>query len=368
VADDRQDAAQPPADTQVSDGDLVRLARDGDPVAFRLLIERHQPGVRSRALRLAADRHEADDIVQEAFLQAFTSLPSLRDPERFAGWLAGIVLNVHRAIRRRAPLALVGDWPEALHPLSAVGLPSAEDIDRAAALRAAVAELPARQREAVELFYYADLPVDQIGESPGAAKASLFKARIRLRAYLAEHRADLIPAPSRRSPVINVRIAHAEPLPGPQPDGNYNFDQVLVVLADDAGNRALPLWLNGFDGDALWRLLDRPRSAAELDALPREMPAEALTITVLLTAGARVTGVEIDELGPDVTAAHVDFTSGAARPGRVTSRLGAGLALAVAAAAPVRVAGPLFDRLAVPVDGDDLLGPFLPGAPEPGRG
>jgi RNA polymerase sigma-70 factor (ECF subfamily) len=123
----------------VSDGELARLARGGDPVAFRLLIERHQPMVRARARQLTADPGDVDDIVQESFLQAFLALDRLRDPDRFAGWLSGIVLNVCRSMHRRAPLTLLADWPEPLHPTSAGGLPSAEDLDRADAVRAAVA-------------------------------------------------------------------------------------------------------------------------------------------------------------------------------------------------------------------------------------
>ena len=54
----------------VSDGELARLARGGDPVAFRLLVERHQPMVRARARQLSPDPGDVDDIVQESFLQA----------------------------------------------------------------------------------------------------------------------------------------------------------------------------------------------------------------------------------------------------------------------------------------------------------
>ena len=72
----------------ISDGDLVRLARDGDPVAFRLLVERHQPMVRARAAGLCANASDVDDIMQEVFLRAFIALDRLREPDRFAGWLA----------------------------------------------------------------------------------------------------------------------------------------------------------------------------------------------------------------------------------------------------------------------------------------
>jgi hypothetical protein len=70
-----------------------------------------------------------------------------------------------------------------------------------------------------------------------------------------------------------------------------------------------------------------------------------------------VTAVEIDELGPEVTAARIELATTAGTR-HVTGRLGEGLALAAEAAAPVRVADPLMDRLAVPVQGGDLLGPF----------
>jgi DNA-directed RNA polymerase specialized sigma24 family protein len=116
---------------EVSDGDLVRLARAGDPAAFRLLVEWHLPMARARAARLCADPRDVDDVVQESFLQALLGLERLRDPDRFAGWQGGIVLNVHRALRRRAPLMLVADWPEPLHPVSPEGLPLADDLDRA---------------------------------------------------------------------------------------------------------------------------------------------------------------------------------------------------------------------------------------------
>ena len=235
----------------IGDGDLVRLARDGDPAAFRLLVERHLPMARGRAARLCPQPDDADDAVQDAFLQAFTALDRLRDPDRFAAWLGGIVANICRAQRRRAPLTLFGDWPENLHPASAGSLPSAEDLDRADALGRAVAGLPTGQRHAVTAFYYADQPAGQVAATPGAAKASLHKARRRLREYITAHRPDLIPVTSRRIPMTAVRIAHADPVWMTRPES------VLVVLADDAGHRALPVRLRRHDVKP-WRLLSRP--------------------------------------------------------------------------------------------------------------
>jgi RNA polymerase sigma factor (sigma-70 family) len=366
----------------ISDGDLVRLARDGDPVAFRLLVERHQPATVARAAGLTRNRSDVDDIVQESFLQAFVALDRLRDPDRFAGWLAGIVLNVSRNLQRHPPPVLLPEWPEALHPVAADAGPSADDLDRAAALRAAVADLPAGQRRAVALYYYADQPAGQIAESPGAARASLHKARLRLRAYIAEHRPDLIPAASRRTRMTSVRIARAEHRPARARQQQGRVPSYLVVLADDAGGRELPIWLLEFDGWRLKNLIERDETrSAEATA------ADLLTAELLREAGAQVSGVDIGELGPEVTAARIGL-AGPGGPQQVTARLAEGLAIAIAAGAPLRVADAVMDRLgrpsapgggepvqaadpslppSAPARGPAVAGPGVPGPAGPRR-
>jgi RNA polymerase sigma factor (sigma-70 family) len=339
----------------IGDGDLVRLARDGDPAAFRLLVERHLPMARARAARLCPQPDDADDAVQDAFLQAFIALDRLRDPDRFAGWLGGIVANVCRAQRRHAPLTLLGDWPENLHPASAGSLPSAEDLDRADVLSRAVAGLPPGQRHAVTMFYYADQPAGQAAATAGAAKASLHKARRRLREYITAHRPDLIPAVTRRIPMTAVRIAHADPWPGRTPDGRMAVEHVLVILADDAGHRALPARLR-VPYDKLWRLLSRPDDLQEEELLGDDQ-AEEMTGQLLQAAGVTLTGVTVTDLGPGVTATRIGIAGpGGTRP--VTASLADGLTLAVITGAPLAVDDPVMDRLAQPVTGPDLLSQF----------
>ena len=325
-------------------------------------------------MRLCGHPDDVDDIVQEAFLQAFMALDRLRDPDRFSAWLGGIIRNVHRAASRQAPPLLLAEWPERLHPVSAQGLPSADDLDRTGAVRAAVDDLPVGQRRAVELYYYADLPAGQIAESAGAAKASLHKARRRLRAHIATHRPDLIPVTSRRTAMTTVRIACAEPHMDTRPDGSSAIGHILVVLADDPGRRAMALWLRTRQGLALWRIMERLPRDSEPDAdLPaREYSPEDLAGQLLAAAGGSVTCVAIDELGPNVLAAQIEVASPAG-PQQVTAPPGSALALAAALEVPVRVPDALMDRLAIPVTGDDLLGPFLartlarPSGPHHGR-
>ncbi len=317
--------------------------------------------------------------MQEAFLQAFAGLGRLRDPDRFGAWLAGIVRNISRAAARQAPLMLLADWPEDLHPASAQGLPSAEDLDRAEVLRAAVAGLPGGQRRAVELYYFADLPAGQVARSPGAAKASLHKARGRLREHITARRPDLIPAVSRRITMTTVRIAHLAPRFDTQLDGTTAARRILVVLADDTGrHRAMGLWLPARHGMALWRILDRPSRGTEPPLPPKrhappgdlpvgEFTPEDMASRLLGAAGAAVTGVDIDELGPGVLAAQIGVT-GPAGTRQVTAPPGSALALATALEVPVRVADALMDKLSVPVTGDDLPGPFASRPPAPPSG
>ena len=172
--------------------------------------------------------------------------------------------------------------------------------------------------------------------------------------------------------MTTVRIAHAEPRPGRLANGEFQTRGYLVVLADDAGHRAVPIWMR--EAGDLADLLERPADQVITDAVPQE-----LTTRLLGAARARVTGVDIDvtdagaaELSPEVTVARIGL-AGPAGARQVTADLGLGLALAAAAGAPVRLADVLLDRLAVQVPGDDLLTPFLDRAPpvartQPGRG
>lgn len=353
---------------QIGDGDLVALARDGDPMAFRLLLERHQPTVRARAAGLGASPGDVDDIMQETFLRAFLALDRLRDPDRFAAWLAGITANVCRGLRRD-PAMLVPGWPEPLHPVSRDGVASAEDLDRADALRAAMASLPASQRRAVAVHYYADLPAAQIPGPAGAARVSLHKARRRLRAYLTAHRPDLVPAVARRPQMTTVRIARAEryarrgPLgpAAPEHTGARRALTHVIVLEDDAAGRELPLWVRPFDGNRLQRLLggDREEAGSRQHHMIGDLAGQ-----LLRAIGAAVAGVDIGELGPEVIAARITVT-GPAGTRQVTARLADALAVAITTAAPVRVTDAVMDKLAVPA-GTTIPDPGPPG-PGPAR-
>ena len=149
--------------------------------------------------------------------------------------------------------------------------------------------------------------------------------------------------------------------PGGVPEGSVVTGRDLIVLVDDTGHRAVPLWLRV--SKDLWRLLDRPGEDAVMAGVLQETAAR-----LLRAAGVEVTAVDIEPVGEDVPELRSD--TAAARVGLATAtgtrhvQVSAeyGLALAAAAGAPVRVADAVMDRLAVPVQGEDVLAPFLPPA------
>jgi RNA polymerase sigma-70 factor (ECF subfamily) len=98
-----------PGPEAANSSELVERALAGDPLAQQLLYRRHVHAVTERVTRLLARSGEAEDVVQDAFLAAFASLPMLGDRSRFAAWLMRIAIHqVHRRFRRRRLLARLG--------------------------------------------------------------------------------------------------------------------------------------------------------------------------------------------------------------------------------------------------------------------
>lgn len=137
-----------------SDAELVRRARAGDDAAFETLLHRHFDMAFGVALGVAADRDDAEDICQDAFVRAWERLHQCRHPERFRGWLARVVRSVglnrveSRTRRRQTPLEA--------HPPLPSDRPRPDEAVRRRELRErlerALGHLPEVQRQAVLLY------------------------------------------------------------------------------------------------------------------------------------------------------------------------------------------------------------------------
>ncbi len=102
-------AARPGSREGVSDGDLTLRVREGDRWAEEALFRRYVDYIAALAFRLLRDRAEGEDVVQDAFLDAFAQLRAGTSPVSFRAWLAGIAVHkVHRRYRRRRLGELLG--------------------------------------------------------------------------------------------------------------------------------------------------------------------------------------------------------------------------------------------------------------------
>ncbi|MHB8418759.1 MAG: RNA polymerase sigma factor [Myxococcales bacterium] len=172
-----------------AEGELSRAVRAGDPEAFGRLVAQHERAVYALCLRWLGQPEEARDAAQEAFVRAFESRRSYDSALAFRPWLLRIARNHCLDLRRRARIRpeAPGLDAEADAPDRAA-LAADEGIERAqgqARLRAALARLPAEQREALVLFHQDELSYREIAavlDVPlGTVMTWLHRARRRLR-------------------------------------------------------------------------------------------------------------------------------------------------------------------------------------------
>lgn len=187
-------AAPPPGDDATW---AARLAAR-DAAALREMIARHGAALHRVAYRMTGDAHEAEDIVQEALLRLWDQAPALaaRHPVgsqaaarlRLGGWLQRVATNLAIDRLRRARRLSGGEVPEEEDdaPLADAVIEAGERDNLA---RALVLALPERQRAAIVLTYYEELPNAEAAEALDmnikAFESLLHRARTALRQALA---------------------------------------------------------------------------------------------------------------------------------------------------------------------------------------
>jgi RNA polymerase sigma-70 factor, ECF subfamily len=139
-----------------------------------------EPGFRL-ALAMLHDAQAAEDAVQEASFTAWRKLGRIRDPNRLRPWLLGVVANKCRNARRKKWSVDVN-----LGLSEELSVSSGEERTlRGTDLRKAVARLGHDDRLVVVLYFYLDMPLEDIatvaGSSVGAARARLYRAIGKLR-------------------------------------------------------------------------------------------------------------------------------------------------------------------------------------------
>ena len=177
---------------------IIRRVQHGDTEAFSVLVAAYEKNVFNVALQMTGNREDAQDMAQEAFLKAYTSLSSFRGDSRFSSWLYRIVSNVcldylRRQNRRpKSSLTVEDDEGETVE----LDIPDESQSPEALlerkltreAVRRGLRELPPEQRQILLLREIQGLSYDEIAEAmdlePGTVKSRIFRARKKLCAFL----------------------------------------------------------------------------------------------------------------------------------------------------------------------------------------
>lgn len=168
---------------------LIQRAQAGNRAAFEQIYRRFERPVFTLALRMLADRGEAEDVLQDTMLRLFDRVASFRGESPFWAWLRRIAVNeALMRLRRRGLLEYTDTAIEPEADDDAHRLPPAA-ADHACLLRA-LAELPAATRSVLWLYHAEGFTHDEIAtamdRSISFSKSQLARGTRRLRARLAE--------------------------------------------------------------------------------------------------------------------------------------------------------------------------------------
>lgn len=177
---------------RADDAALVELARKQLPhqtAAFRVLVERHTRAAHARAYRILQSRADAEDAVQDAFVNVFRALPRYRPERPFEHWLQRILLRSCLSLLRRRRRERIRPERTDLGPSREAD--RRDDPLLREALRSQLDQLAPRTRAAVVLRFFEERSFREIGEllemKESAVKMQVSRACARMRERLEPH-------------------------------------------------------------------------------------------------------------------------------------------------------------------------------------
>jgi RNA polymerase sigma-70 factor, ECF subfamily len=186
----------------VSDAVAVERTLAGERDAYRVLVERHSRNVFRLAYRMTGNRHDAEEVVQEAFLRAYQKLRQFAGNANFGTWVYRIAANyaIDRIRQRgseesrRQQQTQIGDGGLEVDPVAIVPDPSpsperlAESAQLGARMQAALAALTPAERTAIVMRHWEGCAIEEIAavlkSSSNATKNTVFRAVAKLRKAL----------------------------------------------------------------------------------------------------------------------------------------------------------------------------------------
>jgi RNA polymerase sigma-70 factor (ECF subfamily) len=175
----------------LSEAELVAACLDGQAAAFDVIVERHRRSVYQLCYRFVGNHEDASDLSQDVFLRAYRGLARFRGQSSLSTWLYRIGVNVClNRVSVKVPPSESIDERQHLDTRTESATDRLLRGERAARVRAAISQLPRKQRLALVLRVYQELSHQEIatilGSSVGAVKANVFHALQNLKKRLGE--------------------------------------------------------------------------------------------------------------------------------------------------------------------------------------
>lgn len=167
--------------SEASDAAIVARVLAGNRQEFGTLVARYQDRILAYLRHMGLNEADAWDVAQDTFVRGFRHLRRCKEPDRFAGWLFRIAVNVSRTAGKRNARRAVESldaYPTPLTSEEPGPHESAEASITRERVRAALEKLAADQREALVLMYIMGHSVSEIEELTGAS-ASAVKMRLK---------------------------------------------------------------------------------------------------------------------------------------------------------------------------------------------
>ncbi len=168
---------------------LVAECKQGSKKAYYELYRLYSKAMLNTAFRILGNIAEAEDVLQEAFLDAFNRLKDFRQETTFGLWLKQIVVHRSISVLRKRKLELVELQDELLDNIADYECDDESDIQyKAAQVREAIKELPEGYRIVISLYLIEGYDHEEIGEilniSENTSRTQFFRAKRKLNEIL----------------------------------------------------------------------------------------------------------------------------------------------------------------------------------------
>ena len=173
---------------------LIDQTLAGDRQAFGTLVDQYKNLVYGLVLDRIDVRDQAEDLAQEAFIQAYKNLPSLRDKAQFSAWLGGIVRNLcnQRVAKREREKQVMESFSQIDMPSPPDPARQYDDREKRQFVHQAIQRLPERSRQVVRLHYLSGLSHQEIAAFLGIAPSTVLSHLHNGRAQLREQMLPLV--------------------------------------------------------------------------------------------------------------------------------------------------------------------------------